>query len=270
MSILVFSGRKQAGKDTCANFVFGLRLLQNRIIEDFVVSEETGGDLYVKDDFSNKYVKLHARQINFDVTGVKVYSFADKLKQICVDVLGLNYEQVYGTDIQKNMLTQYRWESMPGLNETGFAGKTGLMSGREILEFVGTGIFRRMYDHVWIDSCLSQISRDVVFENGQLQSFLPHNLQLFLINDCRFPNEVLLAQAKGAKVIRLARDPFCADNDIEKALDPDRFEWEIFDYVIYNQNNTIRETLEELYNIVTQLEVVQVKYDFEKNREIQK
>lgn len=42
---------------------------------------------------------------------VQIYSFADTLKNFCTDVLGLRHEQVWGSDADKNTLTDYKWDN---------------------------------------------------------------------------------------------------------------------------------------------------------------
>ncbi|NMC62387.1 MAG: hypothetical protein GYA55_04395, partial [SAR324 cluster bacterium] len=53
----------------------------------------------------------------FERMGVSVYqcSFADTLKDFCIETLGLTYEQCYGTDEQKNSSTKYLWENVGDL-----------------------------------------------------------------------------------------------------------------------------------------------------------
>ena len=45
---------------------------------------------------------------------VKLYSFADELKRICVELFNIPYECVYGTDEQKNQPQEHLlWDNMP-------------------------------------------------------------------------------------------------------------------------------------------------------------
>ncbi len=60
--IIAFAGRKQSGKTTSCEFVQSL--------------------------FTHKKTKI--------------YNFADPLKQLCIDIFGLTYNQCYGTDEAKN------------------------------------------------------------------------------------------------------------------------------------------------------------------------
>jgi len=56
---------------------------------------------------SASYIKSLANNSN-------IYSFADPLKKdVCINILGLTERQCYGTDADKNTLTNLRWENMP-------------------------------------------------------------------------------------------------------------------------------------------------------------
>src|SRR4051794_6801985 len=110
--ILLISGCKQAGKTTLANFLQGKKLKELKKIEDFRVNSETNGELFVrfykqnyfqKFDFENKNRPyLHTVIISELGRHIKRYAWADELKQLCMDTLGLTYEQCYGTDSEKN------------------------------------------------------------------------------------------------------------------------------------------------------------------------
>lgn len=66
-NIVAFAGRKQSGKTTCSEFV--LKYYNGAV-----------------DPFNNG----------------KIYNFADTLKQdICINLLGLTYDQCYGDDVCK-------------------------------------------------------------------------------------------------------------------------------------------------------------------------
>ena len=118
--ILGFSGKKQSGKTTCANFLYSIPLsLSNKEkIEHVVITEK--GTIKVKKTNSTQDIDVDpikyynnishidediARIINELSSYIKIYSFADPLKKdICMDMFGLTYEQCYGTDEEKNKL----------------------------------------------------------------------------------------------------------------------------------------------------------------------
>lgn len=257
--ILAFAGRKQSGKNCAFNYLLGLMMGNLGIIRGrFAIMDD--GKLWVEDIFgdteqqgifdverNNDEMKNFLNECIYPY--VKNYSFADALKNdVCVNVLGLSYEQCFGTDDEKNTLTDLRWENMPGIiGEKGVwdllntrevrarMGQTNLdklkrevqyhapgpMSGREVMQYVGTDMFRRMYGDVWADSCIRRIKKEQPL--------------LSIITDCRFPNEVEAVQKAGGRVVRLTRGMQSKDNHpSETALDPDNFDWNKFDAVLDN------------------------------------
>lgn len=189
--ILAFSGRKQSGKSSSGEFV--QKLIQNT---------------------------------NASIT-CGLYSFADPLKQtICIDLLGLTEHQCYGSDDDKNSLTNIKWKSMPDYNISWTFSKdhdpSGFMTARQVMEFVGTRIFREIKQDIWVDATIRRIQKD--------------SYDLAIILDTRFPDEVDAILNAGGYVIRLARDPFHSYSEPEIALDPDRYDWSKFSLIIDNTN----------------------------------
>lgn len=170
---------------------------------------------------------------------VKIYSFADKLKQFCIEVLGLEYKQCYGTDEDKESLTNIKWEEVPGistklvLSETEIAyynkefnvqfHAPGYMTAREVLQHFGTGICRKMYPNCWVDATMRQIKKDAP--------------DIALVPDMRFPNEAEAIQRIGGTTVKLLRRPFPDDNHPSE-ISLDGYE---FDFVFDNRNWTIDE-----------------------------
>lgn len=173
---------------------------------------------------------------------LQIYSFADLLKEhICIDILGLKREQCYGTDAEKDSPTKLRWEDMPVPRKifdivckwydeyntedisdndkdlvVSFNRQTGFMSGRQVMQFVGTDIFRAMYPRVWCEGTIKKIRQD--------------KADFAMITDCRFPDEVEVVQEAGGKVIRFLRNELNDPHHSETALD----DYTGFDAVIDN------------------------------------
>lgn len=176
--ILAFAGRKQSGKTTCSEFV---QRCANAMVEPY--------------------------------NSAKIYNFADPLKQdICMNILGLTYDQCYGEDIDKNTLTDISWD-----------GK--YLTAREVMQFVGTDIFRKMKNDVWAGATINKIHLE--------------KPSLAIIADCRFPNEVEAVKKSGGLVIKLTRNLYNSDHSSEKALDPDNYSPDNFDLVIDNATLSI-------------------------------
>lgn len=145
----------------------------------------------------------------------KIYNFADPLKQdICMNILGLTREQCYGSDDQKNELVDCVW-----------GGKQ--LSAREVMQIVGTDMFRTMQTNVWSSATIRKIKEE--------------NPPMAIVADCRFPNEVDAIKNAGGIVIKLTRNPYNSNHMSELALDPDRYDSNNFNLVIDNTNLSIVE-----------------------------
>lgn len=240
--ILGISGKKQSGKTTAGNFLFGCVMLSNEIVEyahinnegELVVPYESGGGqmkpcVFPVDSFHPRMVSFMSENVWSEI---KIYNFADNLKRLCIDILGLTERQCYGTDEEKNSRTNIRNPDIP----TDAKIPTITMTAREVMQYVGTDFFRKIYPQVWVDSTIRRIEKD--------------RPQLAVVVDCRFPNEVEGIQNSGGKVIRLTRN-ILGDkdqHDSETALDG----YEGFDAIINNQDMSIGEQNEALYNKISE------------------
>ena len=158
---------------------------------------------------------------------IKLYSFAEPLKtDICINILGLSYEQCYGSDNDKNSITDLQWENKN-------------LTARDVMQIVGTDILRKMKPDVWTSALIRKIKSD--------------NPNLAIITDCRFPNEVDCIQDNEGVVIRLTRSTSDSQHSSETILDRNNYAWDNFDYVldnnnldIYNQSLSIEKILKEV------------------------
>ena len=188
-TIISFSGRKQSGKSTSADYI------------------------------------KHIIDTNNIGISYRIYSFADPLKQdICMNILGLSYEQCYGSDNDKNTMTDLSWDNKQ-------------LTAREAMEIIGTKIFRSLKTNVWVDATVNKIKKD--------------NLDLAIIADCRFPNEVESIAKVGGYNIRLTLDPFNSDSLSERALDKNVYDWSNFDHIINNSMMTIDQKNIEISNFLS-------------------
>jgi hypothetical protein len=172
----------------------------------------------------------------------KLMPFAGSIKEICRDYFGLDPAIMYGTNEQKNTtLTEWRWEDIPrngAHDHTGkfytINGKVGFITYREMLQMVGTEVFRdNVHEDFWVKCTLNKIKNDKTEYNkpiriygfddrsqeGWRDNFKKENL--FVITDVRFPNEVEAIKSAGGVVVRVHGGQ-SADNDkhpSETALD---------------------------------------------------
>jgi hypothetical protein len=169
--------------------------------------------------------------------------------------------------------THLRWENMPGVitqplepewaslsgsEIQGRLGKyyeklsntvfhaPGVMTGRDVMQFVGTELFRKMYGNVWVDATVRQIEAD--------------QPAIALVSDVRFPNEVCGLQAAGGIVVRLTRNDDNPDtHESETALNKDIFDWDTFNVILDNSKQTIPEQNQEVYSLMVSLGLVDKK-----------
>lgn len=184
--IIALAGRKQSGKTTACEFISNIF---------------TGNNL----------------------GAVTIYNFADPLKQLCIDILGISYHQCYGTDDQKNELVDCYWDDKQ-------------LTAREVLQLVGTDMFRRMQKNVWSEATIRKIHTD--------------NPDLALIADCRFPNEVEAVKNAGGIVIKLNRNLFDSCHSSEMALDNESYNQHNFDLIIDNQHMSNTEKNQLIYDFL--------------------
>jgi hypothetical protein len=143
-----------------------------------------------------------------------------------MNILGLTYEQCYGSDEDKNKPTTLQLNGQ-------------FLSARDILQYIGTDIFRSLKPDVWVEATIKKVQRD--------------KPQLAIITDCRFPNEVDIIRNNNGKVLRLSRDLHKSDHLSETILDPENYDWENFDFVLNNSEMTILEQLTATKDILEEI-----------------
>src|SRR5689334_1382215 len=167
---VVLSGRKQVGKDTAANMIRGMLEKEGK--------------------------------------RVAISAFAEPLKDMCVQILGISRDGAYGTDAQKNQPSHIEWDNfsmdirLKYTRERDLAfgfdlPRSGPMTNREVLQVMGTDIFRSIYNDVWAKAPFIREWK---------------NVDVVILTDCRFPNEKEQTELAGGVIIRLERDTGFSDN----------------------------------------------------------
>ena len=248
--VIGISGKKQSGKNTMANYIHGRGLKRLSMVLDFDINDEGELAIFTTNsggeqgwgifDVSRKdpeFIQYAEREL---WPYVKLYSFADSLKRICVEFFGLTPEQVYGTDKQKNTETGILWKDMPFVKDKQWmvnAGADKYMTAREFMQYFGTNIMRQMHGSIWINHAVNTIVNE--------QS------NLAIVADVRFPNEVKAIKDIGGKVVRLTRSLHKDNHGSEIALDEDNYDWSNFDAVIDNSSCNIEEFCSKIDNAMT-------------------
>lgn len=237
--VIGVSGKKQSGKTSLAYYLKALILQSHGMYnkDDYsILQDEEGNVFFTSNDPS--YSPVEVKTIKNEI--VEVYSFGDALKELCIYTLGLTWEQCYGTDENKNTLTNFKWDNFPMSirkkysNETkkesdhasensvkfGFSTsrtinvpRTGQLTAREIMQVAGTDIFREMFDdNIWVDSTFSRIKRDKV--------------KIAIIADVRFPSEVYAIKNQiDHNIVRLNKNNHSSDSHPSE-ISLDNFKWE--------------------------------------------
>jgi len=119
--------------------------------------------------------------------GGTIFSLADPLKQML------------GTLISKRYLYEDKEIPIPGYPEH--------ITGRYLLQRVGTECFRKMWPDIWVNYLMVRVER----AGG-----------LCIVDDVRFPNEAEYIRSRGGQIWRLSRSGVVADdNHISEAGLPD-------------------------------------------------
>lgn len=260
--IIGIAGKKHSGKTTCCNYMHGLKLKDMGLVQDFNINDN--GKLQVltthtqtqKDGWGELHVDSHDfKYIEYAYENIwphiKIYSFADALKHILVSLFEINPSAVYGSEEEKNQPTHLLWENMPGVitdselwdwitpdgppEENIIFHEPGRMTGREVMQYFGTDIMRRMYEPVWVNNTLNSIAQE--------------GPEIAIIPDVRFPNELKAIIDNDGEVIKLTRGVYEDNHISENLLDPDNFDQSNFTYLIDNANISMTELLSKLSEI---------------------
>jgi hypothetical protein len=162
--------------------------------------------------------------LNNKLLNSKIFNFADELKLICYKLFGVNIKYLYGSNEEKNNLTEIQWSQLPCCT-VDFKNKFNdkYLTIRELLQVLGTNIFRKMYYNCWVQSTYNNICN----------SFKKYSI----IADCRFPNEIDFLVDKKTHdviVIKLNRNPLNLTHYSETALD--NFNWSKIEKLIEIDN----------------------------------
>lgn len=173
---------------------------------------------------------------------VTTTAFAEPLKEMCINILGLKRELVYGSNDDKNTPSTILWDRFPMDVRLKYSDVTwprsGPMTVREVLQVMGTDVFRAIEDNVWARAPFNRdwSDYDVVF-----------------LTDCRFPNEKKVTEQHGGIVIRLERNTGYIDNHpSETALDGADFDKRFF----YQNNGTLEELHTFLRSVLETLNLI--------------
>ncbi len=129
-------------------------------------------------------------------------SLAYPLKKFCVNYLGIPEKNCFGNDFEKNQWVG-QWGQIfknPEILSKYEKEKDDNISGREVLQVVGTDIFRdNLNPNIWIDIAQKRL------EDRQFDKEVSGDVKVVFITDVRFPNEVEWIKSHKYTGIRLYR-----------------------------------------------------------------
>ncbi len=199
-AVIAIAGCKNSGKSSlCRYLSYLIARVDGLIINDKLsgafdnrllaqVPKDASQKVYITDNGRNYVEAKLKREPN-----IETVSFAGPIKDFCLNVLDIDYESIYGSDEQKNKPTKYVWENMPEHIRNAYnTSRSGQMTAREIMQILGTDIFRNYFSQsVWVDCLISRVQKsdaDVIF-----------------VDDLRFNNEAIALMKEDAMIIHLER-----------------------------------------------------------------
>lgn len=264
--IIALSGRKGAGKNTVADYIKTWFLKKCNYTSEYDI------------DISN--IGLLESSYIYEC------SFADTLKEFCIETLGLEHKQCYGSDEDKNTPTKYKWSNVPDFYRWKFGDDPiakylvaqGEYTPTEMMSFFhyqldggGKNWLEINEKKCYVDPTMLKTGfmtgRDImqifgtdlirqtfgnVWAEATIRRIQKKQKPLSIITDNRFPNEAdVVLKQENSLIIRLTRSPSGIEDihPSESALDG--YDWNKPKCVVLdNSNITLEEQNLQINNIL--------------------
>lgn len=155
---------------------------------------------------------------------VKRVAFADKLKQMAMDVFGLTQEQCYGAvEVKEAVDPRYG------------------LSPREIMQGIGEKM-REIYPAIWVDT---------VF-NSTIPELEQQGYNCVVISDVRYPNEGDKVHEHGGFVVRIDRKSGGTSVGASHSSETAMANYEDFDFIVEN-NGTFEGFFEQIDRMMEEI-----------------
>lgn len=242
MKIILICGGKQSGKTTAATAIYGYHLTQvgaipNAYIEEsgrmFVVydKEKNSGIYFDIDSKDPGFLQFKEAYCDPYVTHI---GFADKLKEISANLFGLNYNDLIGSNEDKNKNSNIKWKPVYNL----FNGKI-----KKILDETYDTSKEYMTNREWLEVYGTYCCREIKEDCHALSAYKKTKSlksEIVITTDCRFENEFRLFESDPDVLkIKLVRDEFKSPAKSERGLDG--VDLSRYDLVIDNTNLSVKE-----------------------------
>jgi hypothetical protein len=245
---IIISGKQQSGKSSLAKMILA-EYVNKKIGKKRFVLDKSNKEIYLVDTYNNNkplLVDYPSKEVDelYKTYSVKLYSFLDPLKRLCIEMLGLDPMQCYGSDDDMGSPTHMCWEdifdevrkkySRPRRGSGGKKPASGKMTAEEVVRVVGEDFLSKMDGNYLARGLYSLINSE--------------GYNLAIVHDAYYPNEVTLGTENGAKVIRLLRSNNVDDTEQNAALD--EFPLGEFTMVLDNNNLSMTETHHRMRPII--------------------
>lgn len=217
-TLILIAGRRKSGKDTFAHMLIAALWNMGAAMRNndnaFLYVDEQGALRATtlihnegKPDQRATSAPLELRHgmgadAQIKAIGSRILHYANPLKVFCADVLGIDPKLVWGSDADKNTMTDIQrpisdlmgrtqiYKTSP-LTGPGSHTAPNCMTVRELLQFFGTDVVRVLRPDAWVRAMCSVASRveeefilvpDVRFYNEMaVEAHIPANMRVFRI-----------------------------------------------------------------------------------------
>jgi energy-coupling factor transporter ATP-binding protein EcfA2 len=279
--IIAFAGKKQSGKNTCANILHGLVLRQKGMIIDFNI--DWRGRLYIfttnangeqgwgEFDISRKDEEFTQWAEYNMYPNIKLYSFADTLKSIAVKLFDIPEQCVYGTDEEKNQVQEHLlWENMPGVitkevlekewgnmlcdwlpNDSEYGNEEMQKALASInLTYHAAGPMTAREFMQFFGTEIGRKMYEKIWYKNTIDRIKQEKPEIAVIADARFPDEILGLKSEDAYVTKLTRSVKTKDSHTSETS-IDSIDKSVYNRIINNSKKTY--TIEQLTQEVKSL-----------------
>lgn len=247
MKILGIAGTKESGKSSLAKYLFGYKMKELNLTDEFAVDEN--GELLVtfeKRGENNQLdrwlgildIKSNSQNVKNYLDNcihpfMKVYSWADSLKDFLMDYYGVPHEILYRNKNADSPIKMSAFARLvPKSVKSVMYNTQTYATGRECLHYMAD-ILRSIDDDVFNRATVNRIDYE--------------NTEFAILDDCRRLSELQLIKARGGKLIYLQKHTHKDKAKIENEI-RDEVNIEIFDYVLDNTELTPNECHVKVFN----------------------
>jgi len=256
--LVAFVGNAQSGKGTSCSYFAGLVWHLSGLVDKFDVDPE--GKLRIYDlkgytfpkgkrldvlDWNNDEEINHILDLcsPHPMNLIQKISYGDRLKEVIHLMFGIPRELLWGSDKDKQEETMYtanNFIDLIGAARFPFKDKKGndKMTVREVMQFFGTEVGRRIFANLWVDRTVETIY-EIIHQWRPV---------MIVVDDVRFDTEFESIKKMNGVTIALMRNPRSSAGTKHGSEQAHKL-FEQCDYVLDNRNLGIVEQCTALFPI---------------------